>query len=296
MEDVLINCIIFIIAVFFYYNLIFHFKKSEDLEIYEMDYQTNNQLQTVCDLKQPILFSGIDEKIPSEILNAVSYLFQNLEIEKIKSNFDIYIKDNIILNPKKNDIETSSSNNANEKYLEDENKSFFLPFLSGKVFIKSDSKSRYYSEENYEFIEEENYSKYYNKLDSFLKPNFIINTNYDYCFGSKDCITPFKFHKNYRQFFIVNENKISIKLASFKNSKYLNYSKQNNTCYINVWNPSSKKDKSIVEKIKFLEFDILPGFILYIPSYWWFSIKYHENSVIHTITYNSAMNLLANVF
>lgn len=293
--DVLINCILFMIAVVFYYNLIFYYKKSEDLEIYEMDYKNNNHLQIVCDLKQPILFSSSD----TEIADSASFLFQNLDLEKIKSTHEIYIKDNIVLfsTPKNDKIsETDGEKEANQKYLEDEHNGFFLPFESGKTFIKSDSKSRYYSEENYEFLEEENFIKYYEKMDVLLKPNFIVNTNYDFCFGSKDCITPFKFHRDYRHFFMIDKNKISVKLASFKNSKYLDYSRKNNTSYINVWNPSSEKDKSIVEKIKLLEFDVLPGMILHIPSYWWFSIKYHEKSVIYAITYNSAMNLLANLF
>ena len=33
------------------------FKKSEDLEIYEMDYSTNAHLQDVCDVRQPVLFN-----------------------------------------------------------------------------------------------------------------------------------------------------------------------------------------------------------------------------------------------
>ena len=36
------------------------FKKSEDLEIYEMDYSTNANLQDVCDVRQPVLFNVKD--------------------------------------------------------------------------------------------------------------------------------------------------------------------------------------------------------------------------------------------
>jgi hypothetical protein len=32
------------------------YKQSEDLEIYEMDYNNNVQLQEICNVKQPIIF------------------------------------------------------------------------------------------------------------------------------------------------------------------------------------------------------------------------------------------------
>jgi ribosomal protein L16 Arg81 hydroxylase len=47
---------------------------------------------------------------------------------------------------------------------------------------------------------------------------------------------------------------------------------------------------------KFLEFDVNPGYILYVPPYWWYSIKYSgDNNLLCGITYNSIMNYVANV-
>jgi hypothetical protein len=51
-----------------------------------------------------------------------------------------------------------------------------------------------------------------------------------------------------------------------------------------------------MEKIKFLEFEITEGNILFIPSYWWYSIKYtsDDNTLISSFTYNSVMSCIAN--
>lgn len=259
----ILNVIIFMAVLLLYLNLVFHYKKSEDNEVYEIDYQNNNHLQTVCDLRQPILFNvNFDETLSNNVS------IKNFE----KSPTDIYVKDTIV---------------SNEK--EDETKSFIVPFSAAIRLMKTDTASHYYTEENAEFIEEENLTKHFATLDNFLKPNFVIMTNYDIWFGSNGTTTPLRYHTNYRTFIFVHQKKISIKLASFRNSKYLECSKKNRTCYTNVWNVPKKN----IEKVHFIEMDILPGNILYLPPYWWYSIKYYEESLVFSATYNTVMNLAA---
>jgi hypothetical protein len=52
----LFNIIIFLLVLFLYIHITHQLKTSEDLEIYELDYTTNQHLQEVCDIKQPVLF------------------------------------------------------------------------------------------------------------------------------------------------------------------------------------------------------------------------------------------------
>jgi hypothetical protein len=42
-----------------------------------------------------------------------------------------------------------------------------------------------------------------------------------------------------------------------------------------------------------LEFDVDAGNVLYIPSYWWYSIKFSDNTAVACATYNSVMNIFA---
>jgi hypothetical protein len=44
-----------------------------------------------------------------------------------------------------------------------------------------------------------------------------------------------------------------------------------------------------------LEFEVLAGFILYVPPYWWYSIKYTSaDTLVLGATYNSLPRILAN--
>ena len=52
----LFHIILFILILFIYLHMVYQYKKSEDMEIYEMDYISNTQLAEVCCIKQPVLF------------------------------------------------------------------------------------------------------------------------------------------------------------------------------------------------------------------------------------------------
>jgi hypothetical protein len=51
-----------------------------------------------------------------------------------------------------------------------------------------------------------------------------------------------------------------------------------------------------MDKLKFLEFDIPEGNVVYIPPYWWYSIQYLSDSTLLTgFTYNTIINYAANI-
>jgi hypothetical protein len=89
-------------------------------------------------------------------------------------------------------------------------------------------------------------------------------------------------------------------MTPWKSQKYLSpindYENYEFRSPVNVWSPQPKY-KSDVSKIKFLEFDVMPGFMLYIPPYWWYSIKFSDSSetLITGFTYNTIMNCVANL-
>ena len=45
--------------------------------------------------------------------------------------------------------------------------------------------------------------------------------------------------------------------------------------------------------MKFLEFTLLPGKTLFIPAYWWYSIKFNKNTSISCFRYRTYMNNIA---
>ena len=54
----------------------------------------------------------------------------------------------------------------------------------------------------------------------------------------------------------------------------------------------------MIEKTQQLEFDVQPGNVIFIPPYWWYSVKYIYDddtpSLASSITYITGMNALAN--
>jgi hypothetical protein len=272
----LLNLIIFLFVLFIYIHITHQLKTSEDLEIYELDYTNNQHLQEVCDIKQPVLF---------EFNSICPEFYENMNNDNIVNydKYDVKLKDiNDYWNP---DID-------NVDYL-------VLPYQSAMSLISSDPKSNYFIENNNEFVEESGLNQEFYNLDGFLKPTMNLQTKFDILSGSKNCITPLRYHTNYRQFYSVNSGKITIKMTPRKSTKYLHlikdYENYEFRSPVNVWN-TQKQYMNDMDKMKFLEFDVNPGYVLYIPPYWWYSIKFSgDNNLICGVTYNSIMNYVANI-
>jgi hypothetical protein len=111
--------------------------------------------------------------------------------------------------------------------------------------------------------------------------------------GSRGAITPLRYHINFRHYLSVNSGKIHVKMTPWKSSKYLNpIMDYDNYEFRSDLNPF---DSDETGKIKFLEFDVLANYVLYIPPYWWYSIQYDEsNTLVLGAKYISMMNLIAN--
>ncbi len=255
--DTFTSIIVFIIVLFVYIHLTAQFKKSEDLEIYEMDYTTTQHLNEVCEMRQPVLFE-LREKYPE--------LFERIELKG-----DVYIKD-------KADFETGDF--------------ITMPYSSAETLIKTDPKSRYYSENNTE-------TQNIKIADELLKPTFGMFSRPDVLFGSKGARTAMKFHTNSRKFICVNHGKIQIKMTPWKNRKFLHYvydyANYEFRSPIDVWDPQPKYLNEY-EKIKFLEFEVESGYVLYIPPYWFYSIKFFdEYTQLGEYNYTTIINGIANV-
>ena len=244
----LLTIIIFTIVLLLYFHLTNEFKKSEDLEIYEMDYKSNAHLQTICDLRQPVLFDY--SKINTAIFETAP---------------------------------TESTINVNVREVGDVD-SITLPYSSAITLMKTDTKSRFFSEKNTEFTTN------LVGADNDLKPHMVVNTRQDLMFGSAGAVTPMRYHTEYRNFICVKSGKIQVKMTPWKSRKYLDpisdYEHYEFRSTIDV--PDSAA--------KFLEFDVNQGYILYVPPYWFYSIKYEsDDTELYDLHYNSVMNCVANL-
>ena len=265
---------IFTIILFLYIHIVGEYSRSEDLEIYEMDYINNKQFQEVCNIKQPVLF---------EFQTFEPQIFQDMHIQNIANSVDLNIID---ANDYWKDLDTIDS--------------ISIPLQTAHKLIETDTNAHFFTENNTDFVEDANLGTILKPLDDYFKPYGTIQTSYDFMMGSKQCAGPLRYHTDYRRLVCVSSGKIHVKMTPWKSSKYLDpikdFEKYEFRSPVNVWNPQQAHMHSI-DKIKFLEFDVLAGYVLYIPPYWWYSIKYSDSAdtCAFVCSYNTIINRVAHI-
>ena len=124
----------------------------------------------------------------------------------------------------------------------------------------------------------------------------VSNCNYDILMGSEGCCTPFRYEINYRNFFLLTQGTAQIKLTPPQSTRYLypNYDYENFEFRspVNPWNPQPNYIADF-DKLKCLEFTLLPGKTVFIPAFWWYSIKLGKNTSISCFRYRTYMNNIA---
>lgn len=266
---IIIGFFIFCLVLFLYLHIQFHLKTGEDLEMYEVDQPSKDKLEEICDLRQPVLFDFDCQKI-IDTTNR-NYLANNYHAFEVK-----------IRNTKDTDS----------------NIELFVPLQmhSAVKLFNEDKTASYLSENNAEFLEETGVAKNMRYNDGFLRPYMVSNCNYDVLMSSAQTCTPFRYEINYRNYLLLTQGSAQIKIAPPHCTKYLypvyDYENFEFRSPVNPWEPQPKYVADF-EKIKCLEFTLLPGKTLYIPAYWWYSIKFNNNTSITSFNYRTYMNNLA---
>jgi hypothetical protein len=267
--EIIIGFFIFCLVLFIYLHVQFHLKTSEDLEMYEVEQPSKDKLEEICDLRQPVIFDFDCQKIVES--SNKSYIANNYNAFEIK-----------IRNVKETDPNS-------ELYIP-------LPLHAANKLFNEDNNSTYFSENNNEFLEETGVIKSLKYNDEFLRPYMVSNCNYDIMMGSANTCTPFRYEINYRNYYLLTEGSAQIKLAPPHSIKYLypNYDYENFEFRspVDPWSPQPKYIADF-DKMKCLEFTLTPGKTLYIPAYWWYSIKFNKNTSISCFNYRTYMNNIA---
>jgi hypothetical protein len=240
------HIVIFIVVLFLYVHWVNQYKTSEDLEIYEMDFKSNKQLNDICELRQPVVFA-----YQLSSTNPIS------ETVKIKDTGDI----------------------GTDEYV-------YLERNSAITLIETDSKSRFYS-----------YGNDVDPMDNLddLKPFLSVRTKCDILFGAEGSRTPCLYHTNSRRFLSISHGKIQVKMTPYKSRQFLKPFNDSGTnrSRMDVWK-CQEKYIGDYEQIKFLEFDVDEGNILYVPPYWFYSIRFSSSATrVDEIRFSTPMNMIA---
>ena len=260
---------IFCVVLFLYLHIQHHLKCSNDLEIYTINVPSKERLEEICNIKQPFIFNWVNRE-----------LLDRCNLSTLEDDYSVF------------DIQLRDMNNK------DYSSEIYLPFLLKEAIniFRNDKEGRYISEKNIDFLTETSAVKNFKHSDSFLRPPLVSKCQYDFMFGSVNSTTPLRYEVNYRNYFYVTSGEIVLKLIPPNNTKYLYLQKDYDNFEfrspINPWNVQSEY-KIDFEKIRYLNVKLKKGDIIFIPAYWWYSIKFLKISSICTLKYRTFMNVLA---
>jgi hypothetical protein len=263
--------LIFCLVLFLYIHVYFQLKTSDDLEIYEIDYPSKDKLEEICNLRQPVLFDFNNERL--------------LESCKRQTILDTYGAFDV----KIRNIKQSSTDNDNNLYVP-------LAFSNALQVVNEDQETKYLVENNADFLEETGLVKSFKYNDAFLRPYMVSHCVYDFLMAGAGVQTLFKYEINFRNYILVTEGSIKVKLAPPKSKKYLNpvndYENFEFSSPINPWQVKAKY-KADFDKIKCLDVVVKKGQILFLPAYWWYSIEFSQETSLCTFNYKTYMNTVA---
>jgi hypothetical protein len=272
-----IHFLVFIVILFIYMHVMEQYKTSEKMQLYEMDYIDNRELQTACNLKQPIVFEF--RPVFSEFFYRQS---PKIYLEQM-GMIDMRLKDTDDYRGARGSID-----------------SIGLSYRALYSLISSDTRAHYISEGNTEFVTDADLGSLYHRLDAYLKPPiYTCQTEYDILTGSHKATTPLRYHTHDRIFLCVIHGKLSVKMTPWKSRARFG-SGANNSIVKDYENyefrvPGETPWESNGLQTHYLEFRVLSGQIVFVPAYWFYTIRFDEtDTVVAQIKYNSPINMLAN--
>jgi hypothetical protein len=259
----IVQFILFLVIVFFYLHIRFQLKINNNLEVYEIDYDNNDNLQSLCDVRLPILFEAPPDMTQFAIPHAGG----------AHARTDVWVRD------------TRDPTDA---------PSVKLSWSAANELMRNGGEF-YYSIENGDFLEETDLVGDYQKNDHLLRPPLTARADYDVMLGARHATTPLCFHTDNRRFFYVARGQITVKLATWKNEKHLqptyNWKDFKFISPVDVWAAEP-------ENVRFMEILVPRGKIVYIPAYWFYSIKFtHQEeddaSIVECYSYQTYISLLS---
>lgn len=265
--EIIVSAFIFCIILFLYLHIQFHLKTSDDLEVFEIEQFSKDKLEEICDLRQPVLFD----------LDNSNKIIDSTNKTVLLNNYPVF------------EVKVRNTNETGATV------STYLPLqlkMAAKL-CEEDTASSYFSENNSDFLLETGIIKHFQYNDELLRPHMVSNCYYDVVFGSQGTVTPFRYEINYRNYFMVTQGELRVKMTPPRNGKYLSETKDYELMEfispINPWSPDAKHLADF-DKVKCLEIVLLPGKCLYIPAYWWYSFKLNKDTSISCCKYRTYMN------
>ena len=246
------------IILVLYVHIQDQYKKCEDLEVYEMDYSTREQLNEVCAMKQPVLFA------------------MPLEEDVIKVHYDDASVEIPVWD-------------IREYAVRDSVEPIWLSYHSFHSLAKSDPKGHFFTRKNGKYVDIEGKEV----LDDLLRPALTGYSDIECLNGSTGAWIPLQYHLDDRTFFFVTKGKISVRMTPWRSRRFLSpVADYENYEFFSKLNPWTSTEK----EIRWIDFEVVAGHVLSIPAWWWYSIRFSsvETEVVG-VRYLTFGNILAHV-
>ena len=145
------------------------------------------------------------------------------------------------------------------------------------------------------YISERNTKQGSGASDAFLRPPLCAFHRYDLMRGSEGAVTPFRYELYYRHFLYVAEGSVCVRLATPNTSEVVTVVKDADLFEFRTAADPWAADGLFRTK----ELTLSKGELLYIPAYWWYSIKYTTSAArlyaFKYHTYASACTTIPNI-
>ena len=267
--------LVFCVLLFLYLHIYFHLKTSNDLEVYEIDQPSKDKLEEVCDLRQPVLFDYANDR-----------LMESCTLPAMRSTYGAF------------DVRLRNVKDGAE---EADTTDLYVPLTLHAVAetFRSDKESRYMTENNGDFLEETGLVKTFKYNDAFLRPPMVSTCVYDVMCASPGTQTPLRHELNYRNYYLVTQGSVKLRLIAPQASKYLfpvsDYDNFEFRSPVNPWSvqPEHRAD---FDKLKTMDVELRAGQIIYIPAYWWCSMQFPMTADLTTLCcfkYRTYMNTVS---
>lgn len=226
------------------------------MEIYDADMPSKTQLEELCDVRQPLLFDFAREPDIATITHPRFLATMEGEVEVREW--------------------------SNEKCDAD----ILLPITAWLVLSQKDT-TQYITENNVAFLQKNGITKLLKNNDAFLRPAMMSHCNYDVMMGTPNAHTPFRYLLSYRNFFIVTEGSVQMKLSppSTNIEQHKDYVRFEFASPVNPW--------KLPSPAKCLNITLHPGKAFFLPAYWWYSIQYSKGSSVTCLQYHTYMSTLS---
>lgn len=267
----LLATVVFAVVLFLYIHIYHHVKVSNDLEVYEVDSPSKERLEEICDIRQPAVFDmPVGDVCEALTRDAVAGRY---------GAFDVSVR---------NDDATTNTDGEQR----------YVPLALGAAndMLSTGNASGIFSEKNEEFLEETGLINQMKHNDSVLRPPMVARCSYDWVFGAPGTRTPFRYELDYRNYLVVTEGQVRVKLAPPKSGKYIHVAKDYTNfefrSSVDPWDPQPQY-KADFSKVKCLEMTLHPGQVFYIPAYWFYSIEFGDKTSLCKFSYQTYMGTIS---